>query len=421
MRVEEHRDLAVLSKHAEEWDALAERGRNLFLTTAWLNSWWRAFGEQGFLLLLFRDADGRLVAGACLRRGRRRWAGLSSASGEDTNDWDVVAVDDEARRQVWRAVGDLGGSGRLQLNGLRDSPSGAGCAREVLQVRGYRVWEADRRPSPRLELPGSYQDLLAGRSRNLRSQVARRQRALERAGRLDLRVGTTAEDVDRDLPAFLRMEASGWKGQGGTAIVSDARIEQLYRDFARAAADAGYLRLYLLELDGELIAGDLGCVFAGGSWLLKTGYDEKHARLSPGLVLRARALRAAIEEEGCSYYEFLGGAEDYKLRWTSESLPRVALTAYRGPWRAAYRYRATIRPALSAGVRRARAGRDRVRGRGSDAPQSSQSSQSSQPDPSVGNGDRVGGDRPLPPAGEVSGQLPEVGDRRLPGDQQPER
>jgi CelD/BcsL family acetyltransferase involved in cellulose biosynthesis len=88
------------------------------------------------------------------------------------------------------------------------------------------------------------------------------------------------------------------------------------------------LRLRLLELDGQLLAGDLSCVFENTEFLVKTGYDERFSRLSPGLVLRAEALRAAIDE-GLSRYDFLGGPDPYKVRWGAVLRPRLMLDAYR--------------------------------------------------------------------------------------------
>jgi hypothetical protein len=44
------------------------------------------------------------------------------------------------------------------------------------------------------------------------------------------------------------------EGRGGTAILSDPRAEQFFREFAEAAAVRGWLRTNSLELDGKLIA-----------------------------------------------------------------------------------------------------------------------------------------------------------------------
>ena len=142
----------------------------------------------------------------------------------------------------------------------------------------------------------------------------------------------------------------------------DPRTERLYTDFARAAAAAGWLRLQLLELDGVLVAADLNCRFAGGTFLLKTGFDERYAKFSPGLVLRGEVLRAAIEE-GSGFYDFLGGPDGYKLRWTPELRPRVALKGYRGAWRPLATYQSRLRPLLKAGILAARTLRGELAGR----------------------------------------------------------
>jgi CelD/BcsL family acetyltransferase involved in cellulose biosynthesis len=147
------------------------------------------------------------------------------------------------------------------------------------------------------------------------------------------------------------MRSSIWRAQDGSGAGNghsqQPRTERLYREFARRAAQRGWLRLHLLELDGRPIAGDLACSFAGGSFLLKTGFDERYARLSPGLLLRAEALRAAIVE-GSSSYDFLGEPDDWKLSWTSDARPRTVVNAYRGPWRPLTLYQVAARPALKA-------------------------------------------------------------------------
>jgi CelD/BcsL family acetyltransferase involved in cellulose biosynthesis len=203
--------------------------------------------------------------------------------------------------------------------------------------------------------------LLATRSRNLRSQVGRRRRGLESEGELTFRQLRGGEGLDRDLDDFFALEAAGWKGKGGTgtAIATDPALVDLYRGFAGSMAASGRLRLYMLELDGKLIAADYGCVLASCGYLVKTAFDEDLGRLAPGLVLRAEALRASIEE-GLDRYDFLGGPDSYKMRWTDEVRPRCTLRAFRGLGSApAYAWRASLRPALKS-AREGLRGRTRV-------------------------------------------------------------
>jgi CelD/BcsL family acetyltransferase involved in cellulose biosynthesis len=336
---------------AEDWNVLARSAGSPFLTVQWLAAWWRAFGSGQFTCLVLRDGRGWLRAGACCRRlaGGR----LAAAANAHSGDWDVVAADPQARRALWQALAGLG-AGAVHLPGIRSRAS-LEAADHELRAAGYSTVQATGVRSPYLELPGSWDDLLASVSRNLRSQLGRRRRGLEREGRLVFRTTTGGdEEVQRDLATFLRVESSGWKASAATAILSDPRTERLYTDFAKAAASAGWLRLNFLELDGVPLAVDMNCVFAGGMFLIKTGFDERYARFSPGLVLRGEVLRAAILES-CRFYDFLGGPDGYKLRWTTELRPRVAVRAYRGAFRPLALYHARLRPVLKAGVVRARA------------------------------------------------------------------
>jgi CelD/BcsL family acetyltransferase involved in cellulose biosynthesis len=206
---------------------------------------------------------------------------------------------------------------------------------------------------PWLELPASWEELIGGVSGSLRSQVKRRRQGLEKAGSLQFRTVSGGESFAADLETFLALEASGWKAKTATAILSNPSTERLYREFARDAGEKGWMRLYVLELDGKAIAADYGCAFAGRGVFIKTGFDEAFSRLSPGLVLRAEVLRSSIEE-GLQHYDFLGEADTYKTRWTPQVHPRVRIFAYKGLARPGYLYRKTLRPALKSARERVR-------------------------------------------------------------------
>jgi CelD/BcsL family acetyltransferase involved in cellulose biosynthesis len=305
----------------------------------WLSAWWDAFGDGE--PAVFTIETGELRAAALLARNGTR---LTAPANDHSGDWDALAADDDAREAVWRRVAGIEAPA-LVLPAMHEAVADR-VARQVLRPAGYRVVAEHGPDSPYLELPGTYDELLAAKSRNFRSQLGRRRRGLEREGELVFRTTTGGDDLERDLDAVFRVEAAGWKSDEGTAILSDARAERLYREFAKVASERGWLRLHLLELDGQAIAADYSCVFAGGEFLLKTGFDEEWARLSPGLVLRGEVLRQAIEA-GLGYYDFLGGPDHYKMRWTEELRPRVTLRAFRGARGVApFLYRSRIRPAL---------------------------------------------------------------------------
>jgi CelD/BcsL family acetyltransferase involved in cellulose biosynthesis len=352
-------DLAGFGEIASDWDRLAAGGGSPFLTAAWLSSWWRAFAPERASALVLRADDESILAGGLFLETD---GALRAAVNDHTNDWGIVAEDDEARACFWAEVARLGRR-RVALEPLLDEADAVRTPRRALEEAGYRLAEETLEPSPWLELPDSFDDLLAGRSRNLRSQVGRRRRALEREGELTLRVVKGGPTLGGDLDAFFALEAGGWKGRSGTAIAADADLVELYRGFAESAAAHGWLRLYMLELNDRLVAADYGCVFEGCGYLIKTSFDEELGRFAPGLVLRAGVLGASIDE-GLQRYDFLGGPDEYKLRWADRLRGRTALHAFRGAGAVhAYAWRKRIRPALRGARDRARGGLESIRRR----------------------------------------------------------
>jgi CelD/BcsL family acetyltransferase involved in cellulose biosynthesis len=324
---------------AAAWNTLALRAPSPFLTHEWLSSWWEAFGGDETFALLVRDSAGELSAGAVLERPSRR--SVRAAANAYSDDWDVVAADDESRRLVWDAIGGIPGGG-LAVPCLPGGGPSARLAGKALRARGFRVVMDETQQSPYLPLPGSWDQLLADQSRHHRSAVKRGRRRLEADGELVFRT-VRGPDLDADLDRFFVLEAAGWKGAAGTAILNDEAAVRHYTSFARAAAAQGWLRLNLLELDGALIAADYSCVIENTAFLLKTCFDEAHARSAPGTLLLAEVLRSLIEG-GVAAYEFLGGPDPYKVRWGGELRPRLVVRGYRGVKLPTYVYRHKFRP-----------------------------------------------------------------------------
>lgn len=89
------------------------------------------------------------------------------------------------------------------------------------------------------------------------------------------------------LDALLAIEASGWKGEAGTALASDSATHA----FARAAFDPANRRpmprFSVLALEGTPIAVSMHLIGPGNAANLKCAYDEEYAASSPGVLLDA--------------------------------------------------------------------------------------------------------------------------------------
>ena len=116
-----------------------------------------------------------------------------------------------------------------------------------------------------------------------------------------------SDSAERQIAILLDLWQLRW------GAVSAACLEE-YRAVFRACAAAGYLWLDVLWQETTPIAALLAFLDRGqGSFCYYvSGFDPCYAALSPGSVLVAQSLRAAIEG-GFRTYDFLRGDEPYKL------------------------------------------------------------------------------------------------------------
>ena len=88
-----------------------------------------------------------------------------------------------------------------------------------------------------------------------RKDLRRKARQLADKGRLvEYRVLEAESDVDAWAEDFLRVEASGWKGEGGTAMLVRPGDAAYFRAMCRGGFRSGQLLMLGLFLDGRPIA-----------------------------------------------------------------------------------------------------------------------------------------------------------------------
>jgi CelD/BcsL family acetyltransferase involved in cellulose biosynthesis len=163
-----------------------------------------------------------------------------------------------------------------------------------------------------------WEGYLASRSRNFRSQIRRRERALRRDHQVEVRSATEAT-LEADLACFFDLHARRWQGRGRSSLEADGAKPSLSR-FAELAQQRGWLRLRLLEVDGAAVATFMGWRIGENFAFYQSGFDPSWAEKSVGIVLMATTIRSALEE-GAAEFDMLLGDEPYKNRFTNASRP----------------------------------------------------------------------------------------------------
>jgi CelD/BcsL family acetyltransferase involved in cellulose biosynthesis len=242
-----------------------------------------------------------------------------------------------ALKAIWQAVKELP---RWDVIDVANAVEGNALDRLVAlaQKDGYHT--ARKRTSQTLYLPiassitpasdkGAQPPWLAGTRPKFRSHLRRAKRQLEEQGTLKLKHYSAADP--EALEKFYVLEASGWKGEEGTAIKCDPRTRQFYDAIAQAAARDGYLSLDFLELNGKPIAGHFGFNLRGRYFLAKAGYDESFRRHGPGQLLVNEILNQT-PERGLREFDFVGPATWDESRWASARRTNYRVFIFRKNW-----------------------------------------------------------------------------------------
>jgi CelD/BcsL family acetyltransferase involved in cellulose biosynthesis len=346
-RVEWITDSSRLVDLSAEWDALAEGPLEPFLSSYWFRCWWEAFGGGHALRSCALWRDSRLAGVFPLRgSGERRLAALAN---DHSPIFQPLAADEAALEALVEAA--LDSSWQLDV----ESVPAAGPALPVLErtarrKRWLRVVES-LFASPLVATGGDFARYREPRKHRWR-EIERRGRKLRREHQTEFRLIADPHDLDRELEAGLQLEASGWKGAAGTAILASASTAGFYRSLARALHRRGELRLSSLISDGEVIAFDLALEHGSRYFLLKTAYDERYRSLSPGLVMRLAVIERCFEL-GLESHEFLGADMEWKRLFATGAREQRAFRAYSvrpGPV-ARFAYRRGARPLLRRGYR----------------------------------------------------------------------
>jgi CelD/BcsL family acetyltransferase involved in cellulose biosynthesis len=310
----------------KEWDELA-RGASPFVQPGWIAAWWRAFGE-GELLILTARRGGRLVG--VLPLAQRRGV-LHSPTNWHTPVFGAVALDPEASSALAHGVLERSAH-RVQLRFL---PSDAPLAQDIHAAAddaGYRVEERVLLRSPYVQVTGNWdadwEKYWSHRSRNLRKGVKRLSNRLADLGAVSVEIRTGADGLAEALEDAFAVEASGWKGEQGTAIVSQPDTRRFYEEIADWAAERDILRIAILRIDGRAAAMHLSIEAGGDYYMLKTGYEAELEKAGPGKILDRMMVERAFTT-GLDSLEFLGGDDEYKMIWTDQCHDRIELQAFK--------------------------------------------------------------------------------------------
>lgn len=158
--------------------------------------------------------------------------------------------------------------------GRADAQGGFGVRQASVTVRGF----ARRRPAQ------TYATEWMTR-RHLANFARRRQQLGKRLGAGIDTADRAAVGLDQAIEELLRLEASGWKGRTGTAMLCRPGHDRFFREACRGFAEEDRLMFLGLQAGAQMLAVSTALLGGRGLFGFKKAYDEAFARWSPGTLL----------------------------------------------------------------------------------------------------------------------------------------
>jgi hypothetical protein len=182
-----------------------------------------------------------------------------------------------------------------------------------------------------MHMPYPYLELEAGPfKKSLQNDLRRARNKAEKLGEVRFEVvrRVKEEKLLEYLDRAFSIEASGWKGRNRTAILSNGWRKAFFERYALSALKEGNLCLRFLLINNEAVALQYAIESMNAYWLLFIGYDERYRECSPGNLLLAESIKAAIKD-GLTRFNFLGKEEPWTKRWTTTAQDTLIFAAYR--------------------------------------------------------------------------------------------
>lgn len=246
-------------------------------------------------------------------------------------DYDATPLVDQRRASdAWRAVlhvlraaADDRLPGLLVFNWLDDGPVAEALAdaagRLGLTRRVYHRWE---RPVVRTRSASEHS---AHHSKKTIATIARKRRLLGRHLGAEVRFHDRSADPAA-VEAVLQMEASGYKGRNGVAILTQVGEPEWFREMCERFRVAGRLHLHTLEAGDRVVAAQLFLRGGAGMFLCKLTFDEAMARYSPGIQLHFDTIEHLCRTTDAAWIDSCTYEDNQTLLWVYPDRRTVSST-----------------------------------------------------------------------------------------------
>lgn len=351
----------VFADLAPAWNRLHGEAAvaSVFNSWIWQFQWWQVYGGVQPLRLLVAYEDDQVVGILPLYVGPARVLGLRVrllrlvGTGGDTHPDDLGPILDPGRARAvahelaWAALA-LRDADVLLLTDLSPDCPFTAALESAARLAGRPVLRGLAERIAFTRLPASWDEYLRSLSSHHRVGLRYKRRKLAKEHGARFFVWDDAARLDAAFARLAELHRRRWASSGGSQSFASPQYLEFHLRVMKACLPRGWLRLYCLEVDGEIAAAIYAYRFRNALYCMQTGFDPALAKLKVGNVLVGHAFERAIGE-GNTVFDFLRGEHGYKDHLATDYRETFMLRVFRAtPGAFAYRLRRIWLPLLKA-------------------------------------------------------------------------
>lgn len=327
MRITPIKEEEVFFKLRPAWtELLLAAGCSIFQSWEWSYSWWKHYG-RGKRLTLLTLYDGKELLGIAPLYSSSYYLGLPLKKcaflGTGPSDYGDFLVLPERKEEFFAALANYLNSGldcdAVDFQQMDDDFGNLSCLEKSLETYpGLKSQKILQEKSVRLDLPTRYDELLASLTKKFAWNVSYYNRRLRRDYRFELRKVTAVDDVGHWMKTFFRLHQKRWLDKKVPTLLFSPKFQAFHRDVADLFSEKGWLGLYFLILDGEVVASLYGFKLGDRFYNYLGGFNPEWGRMSVSTVLTSQVIEECIND-GLTVFDFLRGEEEYKFKWGGQS------------------------------------------------------------------------------------------------------
>jgi hypothetical protein len=316
-----------------EWNKVLNRSRsdNVYLTWEFLSTYWKHFGKEKKLRILYTENKGKIIAIAPLRQSRYSFASPFSydvieplafrgltPEGADYTGFILAERKEECLKLFLTYLVEHNDWDFIYLMDVPETSMNMNLLADITRGIHLTLYSEEGAVCPYMSVPNSLEAFLSKLSGKVRKNLRRCIKNLKSDyGTVELKRYDEYGSLEAAMKTFFELHQKRWSLRNMPGAFHSQEIRNFYIDVARLFANNGWLALYFLMADDKPIATQYCFEFGQKMYYALGGFDPDFADYSVGNLILIKIIEKCIEK-GIREYDLLKGGEQYKFRYTTD-------------------------------------------------------------------------------------------------------